>query len=163
MGLVGSQAAWATLAHASVNSAAPSQPVRCTIPFVIPRPPFGPAGSEKTAGPGAPGASAPADGAVTRDERPPVLLLAEGGLRGVEPLERHDRRNLPLLPHLVDLGLEVPEVLLGEVREPSLLEQVLAHGLAGPAVDDRLGLAVVLHDPVLDLVEREDAGLDGQL
>ena len=47
--------------------------------------------------------------------------------------------------------------------EPPLLQEVLAHRLAGAPLDDRLGLAVVLHLPVFDLVEREDAGLDRQL
>ena len=49
------------------------------------------------------------------------------------------------------------EVLLGEVGEAALLQEVLAHRLARPALDDGLGLAVVLHHAVLDLVEREDA------
>src|SRR2546428_7469175 len=74
--------------------------------------------------------------------------------------ERDHSGDLPLVPHLVDLGLKVLEILLDEVREAPLLEQVLAHGLARPALDDGLGLAVVAHDAVLDLVEREDTGLD---
>src|SRR5687768_111176 len=91
------------------------------------------------------------------------LLDAQGGPGGVEPLERHDPGDLPLVPRLVDLGLEVGQILLGEVREVPLLEQVLADRLAGPTLDDRLRLAVILQHAVLDLVEREDAGLDGQL
>src|SRR3989441_138571 len=63
----------------------------------------------------------------------------------------------------VGLLLEVLEVLLGEVREAALLQEVLAHGLALPPLDDRLGLAVVPHLVVLDLVEGEDTGLDRQL
>src|SRR5947199_10553635 len=59
--------------------------------------------------------------------RPGCLQTAEG----------HDGRDLPLLPHLVDLLLEVLEVLLGEVREAALLQEVLAHGLARPPLDDR--------------------------
>src|SRR5207245_8865284 len=79
--------------------------------------------------------------------RPGCLQAAEG----------HDGRDLPLLPHLVDLLLEVLEVLLGEVREAALLQEVLAHGLALSPFDEGLGLAVVLHLAVLDLVEGEDA------
>src|SRR6266508_2022417 len=102
---------------------------------------------------------------------------AEGQARAVRPGPRRGQRllpglflpegnhagDLPLGPHLVDLGLEIVDVLFDEVGEAPLLEQVLAHGLTRPALDDGLGLAVVPHDAVLDLVEREDAGLDGQL
>src|SRR5262249_43044200 len=77
--------------------------------------------------------------------------------------ERDHAGDLPLGPHLVDLALEVLEVLLGEVGEPALLQEVLAHGLARPSLEEGLGLAIVPHDAVLDLVEREDPGLDGQL
>src|SRR5437762_12320413 len=91
------------------------------------------------------------------------LLDLQRRLRRLQAAEGHDRRDLPLLPHLVDLLLEVLEVLLGEVGEPALLQEVLAHGLARPPLDEGLGLAVVLHPAVLDLVEREDTGLDRQL
>src|SRR5712692_809353 len=91
------------------------------------------------------------------------LLDFERRLGRVQTAERHDGRNLPLLPHLVDLLLEVLQVLLDEVGEAALLQEVLAHGLARPPLDDRLGLAVVLHLAVLDLVERENARLDRQL
>jgi hypothetical protein len=43
----------------------------------------------------------------------------------------------PLLPHLVDLGLEVVDVLVGEVREAALALEVL---------DDRLALLPALRD-----------------
>src|SRR5262245_14481468 len=84
------------------------------------------------------------------------LLRRQRGARRVEATERHDGRNLPFLPHLVDLLLEVLQVLLDEVSEPPLLEEVFPDRLADPALDDRLGLAVVLHLAVLDLVQRED-------
>ena len=42
-------------------------------------------------------------------------------------LERDDSRHQPVVPHLVDLALEVFDVFLDEVREPSLLEQVVAN------------------------------------
>src|SRR5713226_3916960 len=79
------------------------------------------------------------------------------------PAERDHARDLPLLPHLVHPLLEVPEVLFREVGEAALLEQVLPHGLARLALNDGLGLAVVAHHVVFDLVEREDASLDGEL
>src|SRR2546427_4551598 len=60
-----------------------------------------------------------------------------------------------LFRSVVDLGLEVGQVLLGEVGEAALLQEVLAHGLAGPAVHERLRLAVVLHHAVLDLRSEE--------
>src|SRR5207247_7200988 len=85
--------------------------------------------------------------------RPGCLQAAEG----------HDGRDSPLLPQLVDLRLEGLEVRLGEVREAALLQEVLAHGLALSPFDEGLGLAVVLHLAVLDLVEGEDARLDRQL
>src|SRR5262249_39214608 len=91
------------------------------------------------------------------------LFHVQRRLPGVQLAERHDTRNLPLLPLLVHLLLEISQVLLGEVSEAALLEQVFANRLARATLDDRLRLAVVLHDAVLDLVEREDPGLDGEL
>src|SRR2546425_693056 len=44
-----------------------------------------------------------------------------------------------------------------------LFKEVLALGLARPPLDDRLGLAVVPHLVIFDLVEGEDPGLDRQL
>src|SRR6266850_5205950 len=108
----------------------------------------------------------PALPAKSAEEEPRAilaLLRRQRRLRRVQTPERYHRRNLPLLPHLVDLRLEVVEILLDEVREPPLLQEILAHRLAGAPLDDRLGLAVVLHVPVFDFVEREDPGLDGQL
>src|ERR1043165_97217 len=66
-----------------------------------------------------------------------TLLRGERCLRCVQPTEGHDARDLPLVPLLVDLRLEIGEILFGEVREPSLLEEVLPHGLARPPLDDR--------------------------
>src|SRR5881628_2191380 len=91
------------------------------------------------------------------------LLDLQRRLGCLQTAEGHDGRDLPLLPHLVDLLLEVLEVLLGEVREAALLQEVLAHGLALPPFDEGLGLAVVPHLAVLDLVEGEDTRLDRQL
>src|SRR5206468_11574035 len=91
------------------------------------------------------------------------LLRRQRRLRLVQTPERHHRRNLPFLPHLVHLCLEVVEILLDEVGEPPLLEEVLAHRLAWPPLDDRLGLAVVLHLAIFDLVERYDPLPDVQL
>src|SRR4029453_2173167 len=71
--------------------------------------------------------------------------------------------KLPLVPHVVDLGLEVLEVFLDEVGEPALLEKILAHGLARSPLGDGLGLAVVANNTVFYFVEREDAGLHRQL
>src|SRR5881409_3164565 len=105
----------------------------------------------------------PAKSGEEEQQAIPALLRRQRRLRRVEATERHHRRNLPLLPHLVDLRLEVIEVLLDEVGESPLLQEVLAHRLPGASLDDRLGLAVVLHMAVFDLVEREDPGLDGQL
>src|SRR3984893_10420847 len=96
--------------------------------------------------------------------RPGPRWMNRDGLLGRRgPPERDDTRNLPLVPHLVHLGLEVLEILLGEVSEAALLEQVLAHGLARAAFHDGLGLAVMAHHAVLDLVERKDTALPGEL
>src|SRR2546422_4376200 len=89
--------------------------------------------------------------------RPGPRWMNRGGLlagRGL--LERDNTRDLPRVPHLVHLGLEVLEVFLGKVGEAALLEQVLAHGLPRPTLHDGLGLAVVAHHAILDLVERKD-------
>src|SRR5262249_62046881 len=64
-------------------------------------------------------------------------------------LEGDHARDLPLVPHLVDLGLEVGEVFLGEVSEAALLQEVLAGRLAGSALHQGLGLPVVADDAVL--------------
>src|SRR5438128_11432605 len=96
--------------------------------------------------------------------RPGPRWMNRGGLlarRG--PSERDDTGNLPLVPHLVHLGLEVLEILLGEVSKAALLEQVLSHGLARAAFHDGLGLAVVAHHAVLDLVERKDTAFHREL
>src|SRR6266581_8935820 len=96
--------------------------------------------------------------------RPGPRWMNRGGLlarRG--PSERDDTGNLPLVPHLVHLGLEVLEILLGEVSKAALLEQVFSHGLARAAFHDGLGLAVVAHHAVLDLVERKDTAFHREL
>src|SRR5262245_36300469 len=117
-----------------------------------------------TKGPG-PVSGIPALPAKSVEEEPRAirLLRRQRRSRRVQTAERHDGGNLPLVPLLVDFGLEVRQVLLREVREPALLQQILAHRLAGASFDDRLGLAVVLHLAVLHLVEGEDAGLDREL
>src|SRR5918993_629274 len=75
-----------------------------------------------------------------------------------------DAGDEPLLPHLVDLLLEVGVVLVLEVGEAALLLQVLPYGLAlALAFGDLLGYAGKLAEAILYLVERVDAGLDGQL
>src|SRR5262249_19083300 len=101
--------------------------------------------------------------ALRRSQKGIQLLRRQRRLRLVQTPERHHGRNLPLVPHLVHLRLEVIEVLLDEVGEPPLLQEVLADWLARTTLDERLGLAVVLHLAVFDLVEGEDARLDGQL
>src|SRR5439155_16907920 len=65
------------------------------------------------------------------------FLLVQGLLVDLQDrlVLRRDRegdhaRNEPLGPHLVDLGLEVLHVLVGEVREPALPLEVLVDGLA---------------------------------
>src|SRR5438132_9247619 len=73
--------------------------------------------------------------------RPGPRWMNRGGLlagRGL--LERDNTGNLPVVPHLVHLGLEVLEVFLDGVGEAALLEQVLAHRLARAALHDGLGL-----------------------
>src|SRR5215475_9002732 len=81
------------------------------------------------------------------------LLLPEGD----------DAGNLPLVPHLVHLRLEVLEVLLGEVGEAALLEQVFPYRFARPAFGDGLGLAIVPNDAVLNFVQGEDARFHREL
>src|SRR5262245_65967385 len=90
------------------------------------------------------------------------LLCRQRRLRLVQTPEWHDGWDLPLVPHLVHLCLEVVEILLDEVGEPPLLQEVLADRLACTTLDDRLGLAVVLHLAVFHLVEGEESGLEGQ-
>src|SRR5262245_41443361 len=65
-----------------------------------------------------------------------VTLVSRHRDRHRRLAERHDARDVPVLPHLVDFGLEVGEILLVEVGEAPLLQQVLT---------DRLPLAP-LHD-----------------
>src|SRR4029453_6896609 len=78
--------------------------------------------------------------------------------------EGDDAGDEPLLPHLVDLLLEVGVVLVLEVGEAALLLQVLPNGLAlAFAFGDLLGYAGKLAEAILNLVERVDAGLNGQL
>src|SRR5208337_2195915 len=69
-----------------------------------------------------------------------------GGLFGFDFfLERDNSRHQPLVPHLVDLALEVFDVFVDKMREPSLLEQVIAHRKAfESSVRNVLGLAVEL-------------------
>src|SRR5262249_25675587 len=76
-----------------------------------------------------------------RSQKGIQLLRRQRRLRLVQTPERHHGRNLPLVPHLVHLRLEVIEVLLDEVGEPPLLQEVLADWLARTTLDERLGLA----------------------
>src|SRR3954468_325316 len=79
-------------------------------------------------------------------------------------LERNDSWHYPLVPHLVDLALEIIDVIVGEVGEATLLEQVVANGEAlHAAVGDVAGLADELHDAVLHFVERPGSGEDREL
>src|SRR3989441_3460738 len=153
--LVGSHAA---AAGATVIARIPTTPMRSLMPHsLVVRRRSMRRGPDPIMGPG------PSPLEMGHVRRACALLGLERRLRRVEPAERNDRRDLPLLPHLVDLALEVREVFLGEVREAPLLQQVLSDGLALAAFHDGLGLSVVLHLPVLDLVEREESGLDGEL
>src|SRR6267142_4315689 len=160
MGLVGSQAAAAGSAPPSATTRASTTDTRGWCLIVGPPCPKG----VPTKHSGVRRRSAP-DPAAGQPTSPSALGcgLLQRCLGGVHPPERHDAGHFPLVPRLVDLGLEVRQVLLGEVGEPALLQEVLADRLAGAALDDRLRLAVVAELAVLDLVEREDAGLDGQL
>src|SRR3954464_11273328 len=78
-------------------------------------------------------------------------------------LERNDSWHYPLVPHLIDLALEIIDVVVGEVGEAALLEQVVANREPlHAAVGDVAGLADELHDAVLDLVQRPGSRQDGQ-
>src|SRR2546423_4963932 len=73
-------------------------------------------------------------------------------------------RDQPFGPHLVDLGLEVLDVLVREVREPALALQVLEHRLALlAALGDLPRRTGQVADAVDDLIERPDPALDRKM
>src|SRR5438105_11825672 len=88
-----------------------------------------------------------------------------GGLFSFDfPLEGNNSRYQPLIPHLIDLALEVIDVIIDEMCEPSLLQQVVADRQTfEAAAGNLLGLAIELQLAVFDLVQRPDAGVDCQL
>src|SRR2546425_6374184 len=78
--------------------------------------------------------------------------------------EGNDARDQPLLPHIIDLRLEVVDVVVGEVREAPLSQQVVSHRLAlGALLGNALAAAVEFQHAVFDLVQRPDPGLHRQL
>src|SRR5260221_11033857 len=92
------------------------------------------------------------------------LLHAEERLVLGRDGERDHARDEPLVPLLVDLGLEVLHVLVLEVGEASLTLEVLVHRLALLApLGDLPGRAGEVADAVHHFVERPDAGLDGEV
>src|SRR5207244_7922685 len=73
-------------------------------------------------------------------------------------------RDEPFRPHLVDLGLEMRDILVDEMREAALALQVLVDRLALLATfSDLPRRAGEVADAVDDLVERPDAALDGEM
>src|SRR5438132_9437854 len=93
-----------------------------------------------------------------------LLVDLQDGLVLLRDGERDHARDEPLGPHLVDGGLEVLHVLVGEVGEPALALQVLVHRLALlAALGDLPGGAGEVAHAVDDLVQRPDAGLDREV
>src|SRR3979409_2527847 len=79
-------------------------------------------------------------------------------------LERDHAGDDPLVPHIVNLALEIIDVVVGEVWDAALLEQVVPNRESlHAAVGDVARLADELDDAVLHLVERPGAREDGQL
>ena len=69
----------------------------------------------------------------------------------------------PFFPHLVDLGLVVVHVLVGEVGEPTLALEEIVNGLPlATASGDHAGRAVEADYAVFDLVLHPDSGLDSE-
>src|SRR5271157_4094947 len=94
---------------------------------------------------------------------PPAPLQGGRGIGFDFFLERNDSRHQPLVPHLVNLALEVFDIFVDKVREPSLLEQVIANRKTlESAVRNILGLAVERQLATFDLVQRPNAGVHGQ-
>src|SRR2546430_1300455 len=92
------------------------------------------------------------------------LVDLEDGLVLRLDREGNHARDQPFGPHLVDLGLEVLHVLVGEVREPALALEVLEHRLALlAALGDLPGRTGQIADAVDDLVERPDPALDREM
>jgi len=60
-------------------------------------------------------------------------------------LEWNDSRHQPFVPYIIDLALEVVDIVIDEMRKPSLLDQVVTHWQAlESAVGNLLGLAIEL-------------------
>src|SRR5208337_5632514 len=96
-------------------------------------------------------------------EKQPAPLLGGRVVRWEILLERDNSRHEPLVPHLVDLALEEFDVFVDKVREPSLLEQVVAHRQALEFPFGNLfRLAVESQLAAFDLIQRPNAGVDGQ-
>src|SRR5208283_4221003 len=98
-----------------------------------------------------------------RESEQSALLKGGFGLTFDLLLERNDSRHQPLVPHLVDLALEVFDIFVDKMREPSLLEQVITNRKTlESAVCNVLGLAVQFQLPTFDLVQRPNTGVHGQ-
>src|SRR5579871_1619210 len=79
-------------------------------------------------------------------------------------LERQHAGHEPAGPHLVDLGLEVVDVVVGKVSKQPLLQQVVAYRQPLlPPLRDLLRLAVQREPVVQDLEQREDPGQHREL
>src|SRR5579864_2459203 len=96
-------------------------------------------------------------------KKPPPLFGA-GGLFSFDfLLEGNNSRYQPLIPHFIDLALEVIDVIIDEMCEPSLLQQVVAdRQTVEAAAGNMIGLAIELQLAVFDLVQRPDACVDCQ-
>src|SRR5438105_5484217 len=91
------------------------------------------------------------------------LAFLPGFIRFNLSAKRNDARNQPLVPHLVNLALEVFDVFVDEVGESSLLEQIVSHRQALElSIGNFFSFAVELQNAVLNLIQRPDASVHGQ-
>src|SRR5579872_1064130 len=97
-------------------------------------------------------------------EKPAPLSRGRAGLFVFEILlERDDSRHQPFSPHFVNLALEVIDIVIDKVREPSLLEQVITNRQAlESATGNLFSLAVELQLAIFDFIQRPNAGVHGQ-
>src|SRR3984957_4884473 len=78
-------------------------------------------------------------------------------------LKWNHSRHQPPVAHFIVFALEVIDIFLDEMREPSLLEQVIANRQPfESAAGNLFALAIQFHLAVFDLVQRPNTGVDSQ-
>src|SRR5215813_9107523 len=79
-------------------------------------------------------------------------------------LEWNHTGNQPLVPHLIHYALEVVDIIVSKVGEPSLPGQIIPYWLAPDfAGGNLLGPAGKPQHAVLDFIERPDSSIHRQL